>query len=600
MRRHVGLALALALGMLIASCLAAYVSVRHYADANQQLNYSYTVIRRAERALLQVIEVETAQRLYVLTGEGRPFDQYRAARNGLDEDLHRLRRLAEQAGRPQQSVDQRSIDGLEPLIAQRLAWAEHIIRLRRERGRDAAADEMASGEGMVLTDAIRAQLQAMLDAQQQALMEASTRARRAASNSAKAVASGCVIAFSLLLLSTWALMTRERALRLANEALHESEAQARLLLESTGEGIFAIDLDARCTLANASALRILGYREMTEVIGRNMHQLIHHSRADGSPCPIEECSIVQAMRANVGTHHDDEVFWRADGTSFAVEYRSYPIRRAGQSLGAVITFSDITERRQMERLKDELISTVSHELRTPLTSVVGSLGLLNGGVLGDLAPEVKAMVDIAYRNSDRLARLINDILNMDKIESGKMQFDVRPINLNALLQEALDTSRPYAAQFGIKLVLEETDPAIRVCADSDRLIQVLTNLLSNAIKFSPRGEAVRVRVQRIDGRVRVSVIDRGCGIPEEFRSRIFQKFAQADSSDARAKGGTGLGLSISKAIMEQLGGSISFESEAGRGTTFHVELREVKAPESITVGVQGPEPPVSSPRTLLP
>lgn len=151
--------------MLIVSCLAAYISMRNYAYANQQLDYTYEVIRLAERALFQVIEVETAQRLYVLTGEGGSFDQYRAAQNGLEEDLHSLRRIAAEAGRPQQSMDEKSIDELEPLIAQRLAWAEHVIRLRRERGRAAAEDEMGSGRGMVLTNEIRVRLQSMLNEQ---------------------------------------------------------------------------------------------------------------------------------------------------------------------------------------------------------------------------------------------------------------------------------------------------------------------------------------------------------------------------------------------------------------------------------------------------
>jgi signal transduction histidine kinase len=180
------------------------------------------------------------------------------------------------------------------------------------------------------------------------------------------------------------------------------------------------------------------------------------------------------------------------------------------------------------------------------------------------------MAEIAYRNSERLTRLINDILDLDKIESGKMPFDPQPVDLRQAIEEALEDNQPYAEQQGVALVLEPGAQDVQVYADPDRLQQVLANLLSNAIKFSPSGESVEARVRPAADRIRVEVADRGSGIPEEFRDRIFQKFTQADS--ARSKGGTGLGLSIAKAIVERSGGYLSFESAVGRGTTFYFEL----------------------------
>jgi PAS domain S-box-containing protein len=236
--------------------------------------------------------------------------------------------------------------------------------------------------------------------------------------------------------------------------------------------------------------------------------------------------------------------------------------------------SDITQRKRVERMKNEFVSTVSHELRTPLTSIAGSLGLLNGGVAGELPDKAKALVEIAYRNSERLVRLITDILDIDKIESGKMDFALQPVDLMLAIDEALVINRAFAAQFKVQLALEQGLPGVKVYADPDRLMQVLTNLLSNAAKFSPPGETVTVRAIRVQDSLRVAITDRGPGIPEEFRDRIFQKFAQADTSDARAKGGTGLGLSIAKAIVEKFGGHIGFESRVGVGTTFYVDLPE--------------------------
>jgi signal transduction histidine kinase len=217
---------------------------------------------------------------------------------------------------------------------------------------------------------------------------------------------------------------------------------------------------------------------------------------------------------------------------------------------------------------------VSHELRTPLTSIHGSLGLVIRGIAGALTPETRQLLDVAYRNSQRLVRLVSDILDLQKIESGTMAFEMKPLELTGFLQHAVEANQAYAAQFGVRFVLERPTESLLVLADGDRLMQVLTNLLSNAAKFSPRGEAVVITASPAGGVARVSVVDRGPGIPAEFHDRIFNRFAQADSSTTRDKGGTGLGLSISKAIVERLGGSIGFESRRGQGTTFYFDLPE--------------------------
>ncbi|MDI9641844.1 PAS domain S-box protein [Geitlerinema splendidum] len=263
----------------------------------------------------------------------------------------------------------------------------------------------------------------------------------------------------------------------------------------------------------------------------------------------------------------------------------------------LVIVRDITERKKVERLKNEFVSIVSHELRTPLTSVRGALSLITGGVVGAIPPEAQAMVDIAYKNSERLILLINDILDIEKIESGKMNFHFILMDLVPLVEQAIVSNRTYAEQFGVKFVLESEVAQARVNVDRDRLMQVLTNLLSNAAKFSPENSTVIVKIERSYPQwlpseasesdhssiqcvatplqyVRISVCDRGPGIPESFRSQIFQKFAQADTSDTRRQTGTGLGLSICKAIVERLNGYINFDTQENVGTIFYVDLPE--------------------------
>lgn len=228
-----------------------------------------------------------------------------------------------------------------------------------------------------------------------------------------------------------------------------------------------------------------------------------------------------------------------------------------------------------EQTKGELISIVSHELRTPLTSIQGSLAYLYDRVATIEPDKARKLVDLASRSGQRMMRLINDMLDVDKIESGKMVFQLKPLEISILVQQAIESNQPYADQFGVKLFFEQSLAGARVSADNDRLMQVITNLLSNAAKFSPPGGVVSVSVSRRGEYIRISVTDMGSGIPEQFRSQVFQKFAQADTSTSRQHKGSGLGLSISKAIVERLGGAIGFESQPGIETTFYVDLPEM-------------------------
>ena len=237
------------------------------------------------------------------------------------------------------------------------------------------------------------------------------------------------------------------------------------------------------------------------------------------------------------------------------------------------TREQLEEHQRLGHMKDDFISIVSHELRTPLTSIHGAIDLVRA-IGGDLPPEARHLLEIAHRNCQRLARLVDEILDLGRIESHEMVFKIEELEIGSLLEQALEANQAYAERFGVRLVLDAPIPVARVAADPHRLMQVVTNLIANAVRFSPPAETVVVKARRVDGRARVSVEDHGPGIPEEFRSRVFQRFAQADTSNTRPREGTGLGLSISKAIIERLCGCIGFETQAALGTTFHFELPE--------------------------
>jgi signal transduction histidine kinase len=232
---------------------------------------------------------------------------------------------------------------------------------------------------------------------------------------------------------------------------------------------------------------------------------------------------------------------------------------------------DITERKRLDRLKTEFVATVSHELRTPLTSISGSLGLLVGTTAGGLPESARRLLSIAHSNSQRLGKLVNDILDIEKLESGQVGFRFKVTGIRPLIEQAIEANGGYADTYLVRLrqaVAAEDD----VWVDPDRMSQVLANLISNAIKFSPPDGEVVVAAARRGTVVRISVRDQGDGIPPEFKSRIFQKFAQADGANTKKTGGTGLGLSIVREIVTRLGGEVGFDDAPGGGTIFYVDL----------------------------
>ncbi len=429
----------------------------------------------------------------------------------------------------------------------------------------------------------------------------------------------------------------------AEEQLRALIRQSNSVLESVGDGIYGLDLEGRVTVVNPAAAQMLGYKP-EEILGRNMHDLIHHHRADGSAYPRAESPIQGSLLNRTTIRVSNEVFWRKDGTSFPVEYVARPqieadiedtLDRAGDrtlgsrndaqlalpgldgrksssashvvaipqssgshdfaiakpadlgaesnaadfveghAVGVVVAFTDISERNALDRMKDEFISTVSHELRTPLTSLRAALGLIAGGAITARPEKVRQMMDIAIGNTDRLVRLVNDILDLERIGSGKAELHSSMCSMDELMRRCTALLQTAAQKSNVRFVIESND--VHVYADPDRILQTLTNLISNAIKFSPPPSTIPSEVRLTANYVTpdealIEVKDHGRGIPETKLQQIFERFKQVDASDSRAMGGTGLGLAICRSIITQHGGSIWATSKLGEGSTFHFTL----------------------------
>ena len=354
------------------------------------------------------------------------------------------------------------------------------------------------------------------------------------------------------------------------ESLQRAVARAEAIVRDIRDGIITFTQSGKLLSFNPGAERIFGYG-LAEVLDTPVSRLFKHGDEPRDD-PALTISRLQQTAAKGSAPLELEGV-RKDGSRVPIEL-TLSSGKSGSRTVYTGLVRDISEREEMDRMKKEFISTVSHELRTPLTSINASIGLLSDGVMGELPPETREMLAIARSNSDRLLRLINDILDIEKIESGQVEYELQVLEVRPLVEQALASARATADPLSVSFSVHDSAPGARIRTDADRLLQVLTNLLSNATKFSPRGGVVGVTIARRDGSIRMSVSDEGPGIPESFRQRVFQKFAQADASDRRQKGGTGLGLSICKAILEQLGGQIDFETKSGKGTTLFFDLPE--------------------------
>ena len=352
------------------------------------------------------------------------------------------------------------------------------------------------------------------------------------------------------------------------DELKNKEKMQRAILETAPDAIITMNEKGIVNSFNPGAEIIFQYRA-DEVVGKNIKVLMSESIAEKHDEYIssfnydESSPMVMKEREVIGR--------RKDSSEFSVELNVNAGEIDGELLFTGI-LRDITERKKVDRLKDEFVSTVSHELRTPLTAIKGSLELVTNGLNLDLPEAARSMLDIANRNVKRLLTLINDILDVSKLESGEINFVFDNIEIKNFLSECISINQEYAKEHNTVFELTRSDDNIWVCADKDRLQQVLSNLLSNAAKYSPENISVEISTEVLDGAIHIYVRDFGPGVPVEFRDKLFEKFTQSSSGDTRRVGGTGLGLNISQMIVNRLGGQIGFRPNDNNGSIFYVTL----------------------------
>jgi len=346
-------------------------------------------------------------------------------------------------------------------------------------------------------------------------------------------------------------------------SLQQSEHKYQTILDTATDAFFLHDLNGKFIDVNQEACTSLGYTR-NELLSMSVSDVVKQSEKISYNNVLQKLIQGDAVR-------EEGIHQCKDGSTFPVEVSIGLIKMNNEELFSVLA-RDITERQRIDNMKNEFISTVSHELRTPLTSIRGSLGLISGGAVGELPEQANEMVQVAGNNTERLLLLINDILDIQKIESGQMTFNFDCVDLMLCIEKALTDNAAFAEQYNVKFVITDQVDDAYVYADKARLSQVMANLMSNAAKFSHQGDSVEIGLTKNNHHYIISVADHGSGIPEEFFDKLFDKFTQSDSSDTREKGGTGLGLNITKLIVERHKGKIYFDSKVGSGTRFYIEL----------------------------
>lgn len=366
-------------------------------------------------------------------------------------------------------------------------------------------------------------------------------------------------------------------IRHAEQLAREQAIRLGTIMNSVPDAIVTTNASGAIESWNAAAEQMFGYAA-SDIIRRNVSVLVHDAKLDQHAEPISQ--YLQDCDRSIFNRLYELNARRQDGTEFPIDLRISEMRLGSRRM-FVGVIRDITERRAVERMKNEFIAAVSHELRTPLTSMMGACALLISGAAGPLSDKAQRLVAMAEKNGKRLSTLINDILDLEKAEAGRLMVNLAPLPLEPILRHAIDANRSYAMQFDVELQFDATQVPVQVMVDEQRMMQIMANLISNAVKHSPPHSIVLITMTVHADHVRVAVHDSGQGVPETFRQRVFQRFAQADGSGTRHVAGTGLGLVITKQLVELHAGTIGFESGASlagasTGATFWFELPTVK------------------------
>lgn len=553
-RRLIWLSAAVFVALLVGAALWSVAELTAQRRAADELMAAMTANNRVQETVLSLREAESAERDYVARGRPEDLEAYRVATQRLG------RLLTQLEAEPDRGHDMGRL--LEAVDA-KMAWMASVVDLRTRGGADVAARASRAPEGARLMREAIDQIRRVEMAQSDDI-DAMVRAETRRVGRLQVTLSLMFVALAAAALGVAVAVARllTARSRLA-EVLQEDARRQRAILESAHEGVLTIDQDGLIAAINPAGAAIFGYAP-PELVGRPTSVLTGERQL----AELGERQVL--VKASAGGARFRVEGRRKEGGTVPVEC-SMTALKADEGLRYVCFLRDVSERQQIEQMKDEFVSTVSHELRTPLTSIAGSLGLVAGGAAGEISAQAARLIGIAQSNCQRLVRLINDVLDVEKLEAGRLTFHMHTLDLREVAERAVAAVRGYAEPMGGRLELAPGE-AVLVNGDADRLVQVATNLLSNAARYSPRNGVVRIEVETAGRAARLSVRDSGPGVPEAFRERIFSRFVQADATDARGKSGAGLGLYIARQIADRHAGRLWYEPGPKGGAVFRLEL----------------------------
>jgi len=573
----------IALIVLGGTNIFAYIQTQHLIDANNWVTHTHEVIETADQAMLAIIDAESKASLFLLTKDKQDIEDLSSQVYKAYQSIAFMKLLTKD-----NSYQLENIDQLEPLVKEKFDLMYQIIHANDNNKKNVVITLAQSEKRAELKRQISLLIAVITNHELTLLEKRNALFLSQAKQSNLTLILVGVLSEILFILSVVLLnyqlyqkeiiekqqLKTKKALEKGNEKLRIIQERYDLAVTGSNIGLWDWKVGTDEVYYSNNFRKLLGYTK-TEFpnLFSSFEKVVHpddHERVMKLVEKHLDDGITYTAEYRLKTQKGEYRWYRAVGEAKKNE-QNQNVRMAGSLI-------DITESKKVEQMKNEFISIVSHELRTPLTSIHGAISLLTNSNVTQLSADANQLLTIAKTNTERLIRLINDILDIEKIESGKMDFSLKTQDLNILVQEAVAINQAYANKFSVKIVIAKEIPSIMVSVDRDRLIQVFTNLLSNAIKFSPPNEAVILDVSVINQNVvRVSISDKGEGIPEEFQEKIFQKFSQADSSSTRKHEGTGLGLNISRAIVERLGGTVNFVTKLHYGTTFYFELPIINA-----------------------
>ena len=529
---------------------------RESQSLREQLDASYSRDLVLVRLLSFHQDVETGQRGYMITGRPDFLLPYSRA-------LPEIRSAFDTMERQRGPVPTEQINRLRQLSARKLEITAQVISIRNKTGVEAAVAVVSSGVGKRAMDAFRNQVADMRTAE--ARRQAELVRSYANSSFQSQLLTGLIQLFLLFLVVAALVAYRANLARLRAVSAQAKEVSDRqiAIFNAATDAMIVVDQNATVESVNPAAEKLFAVQG-SELVGKTIQDLF-----EGGVLHIAGYNERRRSRRE-GDAIRNLAGRRGDGSLFEAEVAASPVK-LGEGARTLLLVRDSTERNRVERMKNEFVSTVSHELRTPLTSIRGALALMDHAVGERLEDKPKQLLKIAKSNSERLSLLVDDILDIEKIGSGTLDLALERIDVREVVQRASEQNETYASDRGVRLVTTVADEPLIVKGDPGRLLQALTNLVSNAAKFSPPSGIVRLTAER-DGRcARISVADHGVGIPVEFRSQIFNRFAQARGQSSQ-RTGTGLGLAITKAIIDLHKGNIDYETAIGEGTKFWIDL----------------------------